>query len=79
MEIIVLILLSLSNGDVYNKVLVMPTPSQKDCLAAGATWMNQQDPKTSPQYLCAVKSNVTTDTVPVPPAASEESAQGSHT
>ena len=57
MEVIVLILLALSNGDLYSKVLQMPNASHKDCLAAGASWLDTQDPKTSPQYLCVVKSN----------------------
>jgi hypothetical protein len=60
MEIIVLIILSLSNGDVYSKVIQMPNASHKDCLAAGAAWLDAQDPKGSPQYLCVVKSNAIT-------------------
>lgn len=60
MDIVVLILLTLSPGshDVYNKVFVMPTPSQRDCVAAGAQWIATQDSKDSPQYLCVVKSDV---------------------
>jgi len=59
METIVLILLALSNGDVYGKTIQMPAHStHKDCLEAGAQWISTQDSKTSPQYLCVVKSDV---------------------
>lgn len=59
METIVLILLALSNGDVYGKAIQMPAHStHKDCLEAGAQWIATQDSKTSPQYLCVVKSDV---------------------
>jgi hypothetical protein len=62
MEIVVLYVLALVNGDVYSKTITMPTPSKRECVAAGAAWMDHQDPKDSPQYLCLVKSNVATDT-----------------
>ena len=60
MEIVVLYVLALVNGDVYSKTITMPTPSKRDCVAAGAAWMDAQNPKDSPQYLCLVKSNVAT-------------------
>lgn len=59
METIVLILLSLINGDVYSKAIQMPEhSSHKDCLNAGAQWLAVQDAKDSPQYVCLVKSDV---------------------
>ncbi len=59
MEITVLILLSLINGDVYSKSIQMPEhSSHKDCLDAGAQWMAAQKQADSPQYLCLVKSDV---------------------
>ena len=57
MEIVVLILLTLSGGNVYNKVLQMPTPSHRDCLQAGAQWLSTQKAEDSPQYLCLDKCN----------------------
>jgi hypothetical protein len=57
MEIIILIILALTNGDVYSKVIQMPNASHKDCLAAGAAWLDSQKPEDSPQYLCLVKSD----------------------
>ena len=59
MDILVLIVLTLVNGDVYNHVYQMPDhTSQKDCIQAGAAWMDTQKLEDSPQYLCAIKSDV---------------------
>ena len=59
MEVIVLILLSLVNGDVYSRVMQMPDhSSHKDCLSAGAQWLATQKAADSPQYLCLEKSDV---------------------
>lgn len=68
-EIIMLIFLTLSNGDVYNKVWQMPTgATHKDCLQAGAQWMSTQKPEDSPQYLCLVKGDTShaDDAAPAP-------------
>jgi len=68
MDILVLIVLTLVNGDVYNHVNQMPEhASKRDCLTAGAVWMAGQKLADSPQYLCAVKSDVSK--MPIPPAA----------
>lgn len=61
METIVLILLTLVNGDVYSKVIQMPAhTAPKDCPNAGAQWMATQKASESPQYLCLVKSDTST-------------------
>ena len=59
MEILVLILMTLVNGDVYSHVYQMPaTATRKDCVQAGGAWMATQKGEDSPQFLCAVKSDV---------------------
>ncbi len=62
METIVLILLTLVNGDVYSKVIQMPAhTAPKDCPNAGAQWIATQQAKDYPQYLCLVKSTTPAD------------------
>ena len=69
---IVLILLTLVNGDIYSKAVQMPAEtSHKACLDAGAQWLGTQKAEDSPQYLCLEKSDVSKMTGGDSPSADE--------
>lgn len=64
MSVIVLILFTIINGDVYKSVQQMPSnASRADCVTAGATWISGQKPEDNPQYYCA-ELHVNTPTGP---------------
>jgi hypothetical protein len=53
---VLLVMILSPEGDVYTHTFSDPQTTEKDCMQAGANWIQTQRPESAPQFICVLKA-----------------------